>query len=194
MKAWVGTKARSFKKVYEEEYGQFGGEPFGCLVGDYYFDHSPQDVELLGEMAKIGAASHRPFIAGTAPSVMQMESGRSLQPARSDQDFPEHRVRRLAQPARVGRRALPGLVMPRSARLPYGIRTNPVDEFDFEEDTDGATHGNYTGPTPPTPWPPTSTVRSKSSAGAPPFAGWNPAARWKTCRATPSRATTAAWT
>ncbi|WP_163447098.1 type VI secretion system contractile sheath domain-containing protein, partial [Escherichia coli] len=63
-----------FKKVYEEEYGQFGGEPFGCLVGDYYFDHSPQDVELLGEMAKIGAASHCPFIAGTAPSVMQMES------------------------------------------------------------------------------------------------------------------------
>ena len=66
-----------FKKIYEEEYGQFGGEPFGCLVGDYYFDHSPQDVELLGEMAKIGAASHCPFIAGTAPSVMQMESGRS---------------------------------------------------------------------------------------------------------------------
>ncbi|MBF4190255.1 type VI secretion system contractile sheath large subunit, partial [Serratia ureilytica] len=52
------------------------GEPFGCLVGDYYFDHSPQDVELLGEMAKIGAASHCPFIAGTAPSVMQMEGYR----------------------------------------------------------------------------------------------------------------------
>lgn len=67
-----------FKKVYEEEYGQFGGEPFGCLVGDYYFDHSPQDVELLGEMAKIGAASHCPFIAGTAPSVMQMESWQEL--------------------------------------------------------------------------------------------------------------------
>ena len=38
-----------FKKIYEQEYGQFGGEPFGCIVGDYYFDHSPQDVELLGE-------------------------------------------------------------------------------------------------------------------------------------------------
>lgn len=66
-----------FKKIYEEEYGQFGGEPFGCTVGDYYFDHSPQDVELLGEMARIGAAAHCPFITGTAPSVMQMESGRS---------------------------------------------------------------------------------------------------------------------
>ncbi len=50
-----------FKKVYEEEYGQFGGEPFGCLVGDYHFDHSPPDVELLGEMAKVGAAAHCPF-------------------------------------------------------------------------------------------------------------------------------------
>ena len=38
-----------FKKIYEQEYGQFGGEPFGCIVGDYYFDHSPQDVELLGK-------------------------------------------------------------------------------------------------------------------------------------------------
>ncbi|MGZ5178605.1 MAG: type VI secretion system contractile sheath domain-containing protein, partial [Burkholderiales bacterium] len=63
-----------FKKVYEAEYGQFGGEPFGCLVGDYYFDHSPPDVELLGEMAKNAAAAHTPFIAGSSPSVMQMES------------------------------------------------------------------------------------------------------------------------
>ncbi len=56
-----------FKKVYEEEYGQFGGEPFGCLVGDYYFDHSPQDVELLGEMArKVSAAAHSPFIAAAS--------------------------------------------------------------------------------------------------------------------------------
>jgi type VI secretion system protein ImpC len=65
------TRARNwdqsplFKKVYEEEYGQFGGEPFGCLVGDYHFDHSPPDVELLGEMAKIAAAaSLRPSSPG----------------------------------------------------------------------------------------------------------------------------------
>src|SRR5580693_138265 len=63
-----------FKKLYEEEYGQLGGEPYGCLVGDYHFDHSPQDVELLGEMSKISAATHAPFIAGTAPSLFQMES------------------------------------------------------------------------------------------------------------------------
>jgi type VI secretion system protein ImpC len=60
-----------FKKVYEEEYGQFGGEPLGCLVGDYYFDHSPPDVETLGEIAKIAAAAHCPFITGASPAVMQ---------------------------------------------------------------------------------------------------------------------------
>src|SRR6185295_6017872 len=52
-----------FKKLYEEEYGQLGGEPYGCLVGDYYFDHTAPDVELLGEVSKISAASHCPFIS-----------------------------------------------------------------------------------------------------------------------------------
>ena len=67
-----------FKKVYEQEFGQLGGEPFGCLVGDYYFDHSPPDVELLGEMAQISAASHAPFMAAAAPSLFQMESWQEL--------------------------------------------------------------------------------------------------------------------
>jgi type VI secretion system protein ImpC len=67
LKKFKGTawdQSPVFKKIYEEEYGMFGGEPFGCLVGDYYFDHSPPDVELLGQMAKISAAAHTPFIAG----------------------------------------------------------------------------------------------------------------------------------
>ncbi len=88
-----------FKKIYEEEYGQFGGEPFGCLVGDYYFDHSPQDVELLGEMAQIGAAAHcsvhhRHRAERDADGVLAGAG----QPARPDQDLPEHRIRRLASP------------------------------------------------------------------------------------------------
>ncbi len=98
-----------FKKIYEQEYGQFGGEPFGCIVGDYYFDHSPQDVELLGEMARIGSAAHCPFITGTAPEVMQMESRQGAgEPARPHQNLPEYRIRRTAFAARVGRRALSG--------------------------------------------------------------------------------------
>src|SRR6266478_1057014 len=67
-----------FKKLYEAEYGQFGGEPFGCLVGDYYFDHTPPDVEMVGQMAQVAAAAHCPFIAGVSPSVMQMESWQEL--------------------------------------------------------------------------------------------------------------------
>src|SRR5262252_6541018 len=77
LKRYKGTswdQSPLFKKVYEAEYGQFGGEPFGCIVGDYYFDQGPPDVELLGEMSKVAAAAHTPFIAGASPTVMQMDS------------------------------------------------------------------------------------------------------------------------
>src|SRR5262249_23169025 len=63
-RAW--DQSPLFKRVYEQEYGQFGGEPFGCLVGDYYFDQTAPDVELLGEMSKVAAAAHAPFIAGAS--------------------------------------------------------------------------------------------------------------------------------
>ena len=89
-----------FKKIYEEEFGQFGGEPYGWLVGDYHFDHSPPDVELLGEMSKIAAAAHAPFITGAEPSLFQMDSWSGTgQSARSDQDLPDAGIRGLAQPA-----------------------------------------------------------------------------------------------
>ncbi|MDQ8034431.1 EvpB family type VI secretion protein [Bordetella genomosp. 1] len=134
-----------FKRVYEEEYGQFGGEPIGCLVGDYYFDHSPPDVELLGEISRIAAAAHCPFIAGASPSAMQMESWQELANPRdltkifTNTEYAAWRSLRESEDARYI-----GLAMPRFlARLPYGARTNPVDEFDFEEDTDGANHDRY---------------------------------------------------
>jgi type VI secretion system protein ImpC len=75
LKRYKGTawdQSPLFKKIYEAEYGQFGGEPFGCLVGDYYFDQTAPDVELLGEMSQVAAAAHTPFIAGASPTVMQM--------------------------------------------------------------------------------------------------------------------------
>src|SRR3990172_2897792 len=67
-----------FKRLYEEEFGQLGGEPYGCLVGDYHFDHSGPDVEMLGELSKIAAAVHAPFITGASPALFQMESWREL--------------------------------------------------------------------------------------------------------------------
>ncbi|ADU91657.1 type VI secretion system contractile sheath large subunit [Taylorella equigenitalis] len=135
-----------FKRIYEEEYGQFGGEPIGCIVGDYHFDHSPPDVELLGEMAKISAAAHCPFISGADPSLMQMDSWQELSNPRdlskifTNTEYAAWRSLRETDDSRYL-----GLTLPRFlARLPYGARTNPVDEFDFEEDTEGANHNNYT--------------------------------------------------
>ena len=134
-----------FKRLYEEEYGQLGGEPYGCLVADYYFDHTPPDVELLASMAKISAAAHAPFIAGASPSVLQMNSWQELANPRDlskifqNLEYAPWNALRNSEDARYV-----GLAMPRFlSRLPYGINTNPVDAFDFEEDTDGADHRKY---------------------------------------------------
>lgn len=135
-----------FKKVYEAEYGQFGGEPFGCMIGDYAFDHNPPDVELLGEMSKISAAAHMPFIAGVSPTVMQMDSWQELANPRDLTKIfttPEYAAWRSLRESEDSRYI--GLAMPRFlARIPYGAKTNPVEEFDFEEDTGAADHSKYT--------------------------------------------------
>ena len=135
-----------FKKVYEEEYGQFGGEPFGALVGDYYFDQTPPDVELLGEISKVAAAAHCPFITGASPTVMQMGSWTELANPRDLTKIfltPEYAGWRSLRESEDSRYL--GLAMPRFlSRLPYGAKTNPVEEFDFEEDTGAADHSRYT--------------------------------------------------
>lgn len=149
LKRYKGTnwdQSPLFKKIYEAEYGQFGGEPFGCMVGDYAFDHSPPDVELLGEMAKISASAHMPFIAGASPTVMQMDSWQELANPRdltkifTTPEYASWRSLRESEDARYM-----GLAMPRFlARIPYGAKTCPVEEFDFEEDTGAADHSKYT--------------------------------------------------
>src|SRR5262250_216410 len=135
-----------FKKVYEAEYGQFGGEPFGCLVGDYYFDQTPPDVELLGEMSKVAAAAHTPFISGASPTVMQMDTWQELANPRDLTKIfttPEYASWRSLRESEDSRYL--GLAMPRYlSRLPYGAKTSPVEEFDFEEDTGAADHNRYT--------------------------------------------------
>ena len=134
-----------FRRIYEEEYGQLGGAPYGCLVGDYYFDHSAPDVEMLGELAKIASAAHCPFISGADPAVMQMESWQNLANPRDltkifeNTEYAPWRSLRESDDSRYI-----GLAMPRFlGRLPYGAKTNPIDEFDFEEDTNGADHSRY---------------------------------------------------
>jgi type VI secretion system protein ImpC len=149
LKKFKGTawdQSPIFKKVYEEEYGQFGGEPYGCLVGDYHFDQSPPDVELLTSMSKVAAAAHAPFIAGAAPTVMQMDSWQELANPRDLTKIfqtPEYASWRSLRESEDSRYV--GLAMPRFlSRLPYGAKTDPVEEFDFEEDTEGAQHDKYT--------------------------------------------------
>ncbi|MDR3213975.1 MAG: type VI secretion system contractile sheath large subunit [Azoarcus sp.] len=134
-----------FRRIYEEEYGQLGGAPYGCLVGDYFFDHSAPDVELLGEIAKISAAAHCPFIAGADPSVMQMKSWQELANPRDltkifeNTEYAPWRSLRESDDSRYI-----GLAMPRFlGRMPYGAKTNPIDEFDFEENTGSANHQRY---------------------------------------------------
>ena len=134
-----------FKKVYEEEYGQFGGEPYGCLVGDYDFDHSPTDTEMLTELSQIAAAAHAPFLAAAAPSLMQMQSWQELANPRDLTKIfqtPEYAAWRSLRESDDSRYI--GLAMPRMlARLPYGANTDPVDEFEFEEDVEGDDHQRY---------------------------------------------------
>ena len=134
-----------FKKVYEQEYGLFGGEPFGCLVGDYYFDHGAPDTELLGQMAQVSAASHCPFVAGVSPTIMQMGSWQELANPRDLTKIfgtPEYAPWRSLRESEDSRYI--GLAMPRFlGRYPYG-KSNPVEEFDFQEDTEGAVHDKFT--------------------------------------------------
>lgn len=149
LKKFKGTawdQSPLFKKLYEEEYGQFGGEPFGCLMGDYFFDHSPPDVELLNQIAKISAASHAPFITGLAPTTLQMDSwGELANPRDLTKIFstPEYAAWRSLRDSDDSKYL--GMAMPRFlSRLPYGAKTDPVEEFDFEENTEAANSANYT--------------------------------------------------
>ncbi len=149
LKKYKGTawdQSPLFKKLYEQEYGQLGGEPYGCLVGDYYFDHTPGDVELLGQMSQIAAAAHAPFIAAASPTVMGMDTWQELA-------NPRDLAKIFSSPEYAGWRSLRdsddakyiGLAMPRFlARVPYGAKTSPVEEFDFEEETAGGDHTRYT--------------------------------------------------
>ena len=134
-----------FHRVYEEEYGQLGGEPYGVLIGDYEFDHRPEDVQLLAELSQTAAAAHTPFIAAAAPSVMQMDSWAELaNPRDLTRIFqtPEYTAWRSLRDSEDARYL--GLCLPRFlARLPYGARTDPVDGFAFEEDVEGPDGRRY---------------------------------------------------
>lgn len=128
-----------FKKIYESEFGQLGGQPYGSFVCDYSFDHSAPDLEVLKGLAKIGAAAHAPFIAAAAPGLFGMDSWTELSNPRDlgklfdATDYAAWRSFRASDDARYM-----ALTMPRFLGRPtYGAKSDPVEEFDFEEETDG---------------------------------------------------------
>ena len=133
-----------FKKVYEAEFGQLGGQPFGAFTCDYFFDNSGPDIEVMKGLSKIGAAAHAPFIAGTSPKMIGMESWQELANPRDlakqfdSADYMSWRAFRDTSDSRYL-----AMTMPRFLGRPmYGANTSPVDEFSFEEEG-GGSHDNH---------------------------------------------------
>lgn len=134
-----------FKKVYEEEFGTFGGAPFGALVGDYEFARHPQDIALLEKISNVAAAAHAPFLSAASPQLFnwddftEMSGPRDLSKTFETNDYVKWRSFRESEDSRFVGLCLPHILM----RLPYGRDTAPVEAFNFEEDVDGADHAKY---------------------------------------------------
>jgi type VI secretion system protein ImpC len=137
-----------FVKVYEEEYGMFGGDPFGVLIGDYEFGRHPQDMALLEKVSNVAAAAHAPFIAASGPELFNLDGFTELGLVRdlskifdskANPEYVKWESFRQSEDSRYV-----GLVMPHVLmRLPYGRDTVPVQAFNFKEDVDGRDHRKY---------------------------------------------------
>ena len=134
-----------FKKVYEEEYGVFGGAPFGALVGDYEFGKHPEDMALLEGISHVAAQAHAPFVAAASPEMLNLESFTALDAPRDlarifeSTEFAKWKSFRQSEDARYVALALPHVL----GRVPYGKDTKPIDEFRYEEAVDGSDHSKY---------------------------------------------------
>lgn len=134
-----------FKKVYEAEYGTFGGQPYGVLVGDYEFGRNAQDMELLKSLSQVAAAAHAPFISAASPRLFDMDSfaeignPRDLSKIFESSELVKWRSLRESEDSRYLSLVLPHILM----RLPYGPETKPVEGVNFTEDVGGADHSKF---------------------------------------------------
>src|SRR5580693_5045039 len=134
-----------FKKIYEEEYGVFGGAPFGALIGDYEFGKHPEDMALLEGVSHIAAQAHAPFVSAAAPDLMNLESFAQLDAPRDlakifdSTEYAKWKSFRQSEDSRYVALCLPRTL----SRLPYGKETKPIDEFAYEEHVDGTDHSKY---------------------------------------------------
>ena len=134
-----------FKKIYEEEYGQLGGQPYGMLVGDFEFGRTPEDISLLKLISNVAAAAHAPFVAAASPKMFNFDSYTELANPRDLAkifDTVEYAAWKSFRESEDSR--FVGLTLPRTlGRLPYGENFKRVEEFNFEESVDGKDHNNY---------------------------------------------------
>jgi len=134
-----------FKKVYEEEYGVFGGAPFGALIGDYEFGKHPEDMALLEGISHVAAQAHAPFVSAAAPDLLNLESFTKLDAPRDlakifdSTEYAKWKSFRQSEDSRYVALCLPRTL----SRLPYGKDTKPVDDFAYEEHVDGTDHSKY---------------------------------------------------
>jgi len=134
-----------FKKVYEEEFGVFGGHPFGALIGDYEFGKSPEDIELLEKVSQVASAAHAPFLTAATSNMFNLDSYSELSSPRDlakifdTTEYAKWKSFRNSEDSRYIALTLPHILM----REPYGKATRPVDEFDYEEAVDGTDHNKY---------------------------------------------------
>src|SRR6202790_3684029 len=134
-----------FKKVYEEEFGVFGGAPFGALIGDYEFGKHPEDMALLEGISHIAAQAHAPFVSAAGADLFNLESYTSLDAPRDlakifdSTEYAKWKGFRQSEDSRYV-----ALTLPRTlGRLPYGADTKPIEEFRYEEQVDGTDHSKY---------------------------------------------------
>jgi type VI secretion system protein ImpC len=144
-KAAEFDQSQLFKKIYEEEYGTFGGHPYGLMVGDFEFGRHPQDMALLEKISNVASAAHAPFISAANPKLFDMGSftelanPRDLSKIFESAELVKWRSFRDGEDSRYVTLVLPHMLM----RLPYGPDTVPVEEFHFVEDVDGKDHYKY---------------------------------------------------
>jgi type VI secretion system protein ImpC len=135
-----------FKKVYEEEFGTFGGAPFGALIGDYEIGRQPEDMYFIEQMSHVAAASHAPFISAASAELLGLESFADLGKPRDmakvfdTLEYAKWKSFRESEDSRYV-----GLTVPRFlGRMPYHPKEGTVVEgFNFTEDVDGTDHGKY---------------------------------------------------
>jgi type VI secretion system protein ImpC len=142
-KAVEFDQSELFKKIYENEFGMPGGEPYGALIGDFEFTRHPEDMALLTSVSQVAAAAFAPFISAATPELLGLESFTELSQPRDLEkpflgiEYTKWRSFRESDDSRFVVLTMPKVLM----RLPYGRTTRTIDEFDYEEapyDANGA--------------------------------------------------------